>query len=94
LNSIFIGIGNSSSIAKIYPNPARDIIHVAVDFPEAEQNAPIIIKIIDMKGVYQFQQTYTNGLPESINISNLIAGNYILIAHQGNYFQQLRFTKQ
>jgi Zn-dependent metalloprotease len=94
LNSIFIGIGNSSSIAKIYPNPARDIIHVAVDFPEAEQNAPIIIKIIDMKGVCQFQQTYTNGLPESINISNLIAGNYLLIVNQGNYFQQIRFIKQ
>ncbi len=85
---------NGGGITKMYPNPARDIIHVAVDFPEANHNDPIIITIVDMQGVYQFQQAYNNGLPESINISNLIAGNYILIAHQANHVQQIRFTKQ
>ncbi len=78
----------------LYPNPARDVIHVVADFPEANPNDPIIVTIIDMNGVYLFQQSYNEHLPESINVSNLLAGNYILVVHQGNNIQQLRFTKQ
>jgi hypothetical protein len=85
---------NTGGIAMLRPNPAHDFIYVAVDFPEANPNDPIVITIVNMQGAYQFQQAYIDGLPESINISNLIAGNYILIAHQGNYFQQIRFTKE
>lgn len=85
---------NTGGIAMLRPNPAHDFIYLAVDFPEANPNDPIVITIVNMQGAYQFQQAYIDGLPESINISNLIAGNYILIAHQGNNFQQIRFTKE
>lgn len=94
LNGGYNGNNNTSGIAMLRPNPAHDVINVAIDFPDANPNDPIVITIVNMQGAYQFQQTYTDGLPENINISNLIAGNYILIAHQGNYVQQIKFTKE
>jgi len=89
------GFGNpNNGELTLNPNPAGNDIHIQASFINPNSSDNIIVTIVDMNGIYQFQQNYIGALPETINIASLVAGNYILIVHQGDKLQQIRFTKK
>lgn len=78
----------------VSPNPSTGLISISASYINPNANEPIYVTIIDANGIYQVQQSYQQQLPQSMNISNLLPGNYTLIVQQGNRAQQTTFTKQ
>lgn len=78
----------------VSPNPSTGLISISASYINPNANEPIYVTIIDTNGIYQVQQSYQQQLPQNMNISNLLPGNYTLIVQQGNRAQQITFTKQ
>ena len=68
--------GNDQSALSVYPNPARDIIHLELNVPSAQNT---LIKIMDMSGriVKQVQVISQEGINQyEVSISDLANGLY------------------
>ncbi len=69
--------GNMISLAQVYPNPARDVIHISSDIPlESTQN----IRILNQMGqvVMQTSNKVAGASTYDIDISHLKAGVYFV----------------
>jgi Zn-dependent metalloprotease len=84
----------TGGVISLSPNPTTTMIKIKADYIDPNSNDEIIVTIVDMNGIYKFQQTYQNSLPESIDVSNYADGTYIVIVHQGSNAQQIRFVKE
>ncbi len=84
---------SSITIGKIYPNPARDVLNVSFDLG---QDADATITIMDIMGrtVFQSSNNYLSGKQtETINVSNLAEGHYILTVSSGAKRSVEKFVK-
>lgn len=84
--------GNTGGV-KLYPNPAKEQIHIEADFINHLSEEPIIVTISDVQGVYPLQQNYFYYLPESIDVSNYTLGTYYVLIQQGDKLAKTIFTK-
>jgi hypothetical protein len=64
----------------IYPNPATDVLNVINTAAEAI----VGIKITDLTGKVVYENNSTNGLSNTIDISTLPAGNFVIEINRGN----------
>ncbi len=69
----FVEINDEISI---YPNPTSDFLNIKLNYPNIHLTPKAIIKIYDQSGHLVQSNTYNEF--QSIDISNLKAGNYIL----------------
>lgn len=67
---------------RLYPNPARDLIHIAVN--EKDMDGPGQIQVYDIAG----RRVLVHDIQESITISHLKSGIYIMkaICHSGRVY--------
>ncbi|MCC6514846.1 MAG: M4 family metallopeptidase [Chitinophagales bacterium] len=88
------GPNQTNSLAKVFPNPVRDVLHIETNFDNVNDENNWVYSIIDMNGIYKYQQIFNNGNnPSEINVSNYVAGTYNLIIQKGANIQILRFAK-
>jgi Secretion system C-terminal sorting domain len=74
----------------VYPNPAKDVVHVALKNSSAQLN----ITILDLKGS-KIRSVISSGNKLSrLNISDLAAGTYILQIDDGEKMESVKFIKQ
>jgi len=73
---------------KVYPNPATNIMYV-----EQNENSPIIIEVIDLKGRVISKQL-GNKATTSIKIEGLNKGTYILKVTKNNISEYKKFSKE
>ena len=75
-----VGIEENSGLSNLNysPNPASDFVNITFETPEAQN---IVCKIIDMNGRVVLTQSFNhNGgaFAETLNVSSLASGIYIL----------------
>ena len=75
-----VGIEENSGLSNLNysPNPASDFVNITFETPEAQN---IVCKIIDMNGRVVLTQSFNhNGgaFTETLNVSSLASGIYIL----------------
>lgn len=75
---------------KVYPNPANDVLHIAVKDADAKVN----ITITDTKGSIIQQQESTGKNLIDIPVSKLAAGLYFYELQQGSTITKNKFLKQ
>ena len=73
----------------IFPNPASEILHIR--YQQKSDNATIRIFDADGKTVFQTTAQHSNN---SIDISRLVAGTYILQLEDGDITRTAKFIKQ
>lgn len=76
------------------PNPIKDLLHLIANFDNADDNNPWQVSIINMLGIPQFQSIYANEIPSEIEVSNLNAGNYIVLVQKGANYQTVKIVKE
>ncbi len=64
----------------IYPNPANDVVYI----DNTSADAIVGIKITDLTGKVVYENNSTNGTSNSIDISTLSAGNYLIEINRGS----------
>jgi len=64
----------------IYPNPANDVVYI----DNTSADAIVGIKITDLTGKVVYENNSTNGTSNSIDISALSAGNYLIEINRGS----------
>jgi trimeric autotransporter adhesin len=85
-----ISINNEETIAKIYPNPVRDILYVST-LTELNENSTL--QIMDATGKVLMEQKYTDN-PQMIDIKALKAGLYLINVTTASGSEQYRFVKE
>ncbi len=76
----------------LYPNPARQIIHIAI--PEGLQTTNLMVDIMDIRGVVWFgNYSITQIMRNGINIEELPAGMYLLRLRSNQQQQVVKFIK-
>ncbi len=75
----------------IFPNPAKEFIHI--QFTENIFQSGILVNIIDIWGKTMFKQKITSG-ETKLDISNLRSGTYFLkIQNSNQIFKSIKFIK-
>jgi hypothetical protein len=72
----------------IYPNPSSDFLQISL--PQFDQNS--FVKIINAQGQVVLVEQLFNA-ETKLNISELVAGNYVVRFYCGNKIENLRFDK-
>lgn len=80
---------NPSEI-KVFPNPATQVLNINLD--AIELNGDVNINVIDMTGKVILQDVRDASQINSINISNLNSGNYLLNIYNDRYIIGKRFS--
>lgn len=83
-----------NKIAKLFPNPANDILQVEI---QSKQYSCIALNIIDMKGSLLETKTLTNTkgtLNTSFDVSKLAKGNYLLNLYDEEGMASYKFIVQ
>jgi hypothetical protein len=77
---------------KVYPNPVKSELNVELPF---ENNGLVNVSIVDVTGRIVYSNVSTGTQKETINVSNLTNGVYMIIAKQGDVklTQKLFVTK-
>lgn len=93
-NETGISISSENLIARLYPNPAIDLINIVL--PTAMNNQTITCRIFDIMGKEVKTETFLNTSQnrQQISVVNIPAGIYILKLSNGNHQQNLKFIKQ
>ncbi|MEO6818706.1 MAG: T9SS type A sorting domain-containing protein, partial [Ginsengibacter sp.] len=81
---------NVSSIASLYPNPARNTVTVK----GLNKNIITTIKISSMQGSEIFRQNYTQNSFATLNISTLPQGTYLIQVIEGSNVVGLKLVKE
>ncbi len=89
-NDGLISINNEATIAKIYPNPVKDILYVST-LTELNENSNL--QIMDATGKILIEQKYTEN-PQMINIKALKPGLYLINVTTVSGSEQYRFMKE
>jgi hypothetical protein len=91
-----VGIGTiaAESQARLYPNPASDMIHILL--PSELGNQLINCRIYDVMGKEVQAPVVNDGMQNTVQVevSALRSGMYIVQLSGGNYQQSLKFIKQ
>lgn len=89
-NETSVSVGNTpvSHAAKVYPNPATDMLYVEMPNADIEQ-----IVVMDMSGKVVTQQA-VSGTAASVQLKEIPAGNYILQLSGNGIKAVSRFVKQ
>ncbi|MFN0177099.1 MAG: zinc-dependent metalloprotease [Saprospiraceae bacterium] len=74
---------------QVYPNPAADQIQIA----GLNGYAEVSITDVSGKTVFQKKASWVSPTPETIDISNLLPGLYLVSVNQGQSVQQTKITK-
>jgi PKD repeat protein len=80
--------GLSSGSVKIYPNPAKEVLHI-----EANGITIASFEVYDITGKLVLKSTESR-LWNSIDISSLNTGNYLLLLQNGQENSKILFTKE
>ncbi len=80
---------DNPTLVEVFPNPARESIFVKL--PEHHSLKPQLM-IVNMEGQVIKEQRASKRL-ESLDISMLISGTYLLVYKDGDHFEQMRFVK-
>lgn len=75
---------------KVYPNPARDLLNINIDV--LELRGEVSIKIIDMTGKVLMSFDQESSTLNTINISSLGTGHYMMNISNEDYFIGKRFN--
>jgi Secretion system C-terminal sorting domain/Bacterial pre-peptidase C-terminal domain/Fibronectin type III domain len=89
-NSGLISMNNEATIAKIYPNPVKDVLYVST-LTELNENSNL--QIMDATGKILIEQKYTEN-PQMIDIKALKAGLYLINVTTASGSEQYRFVKE
>jgi trimeric autotransporter adhesin len=89
-NSGLISMNNDETIAKIYPNPVKDVLYVST-LTELNENSNL--QIMDATGKIVIEQKYTEN-PQMIDIRALRAGLYTINVTTASGSEQYRFVKE
>jgi hypothetical protein len=81
---------NANESIKIYPNPVNSILQVSGKNPFVQNSS---LSVIDDKGVMVMQQKITGNL-QSVNVSKLTPGFYLLRINNGGTVVTEKFIKQ
>ncbi len=85
-----ISVTTGKGVIKVYPNPVTNILNVSV---LGEITNKSVLRILDVKGVSVMEQRMIIN-PQSINISKLSKGEYILEVINGDNIITSKFVKQ
>lgn len=77
---------NESSVLKVYPNPANDVLHIKASFDISAEN----LKIKDIRG--RDIETMINFVNNSINIATLSNGTYFLSVEKDGVLRTEKFV--
>jgi trimeric autotransporter adhesin len=89
-NNGLISMNNEATIAKIYPNPVKDVLYVST-LTELNENSNL--QIMDATGKIVIEQKYTEN-PQMIDIKALKAGLYLINVTTASGSEQYRFVKE
>ena len=64
----------------VYPNPANDVLHIT----NSSSDAIVGIKITDLTGKVVYENNSTSAINNTIDVSGLSAGNYVIEINKGN----------
>jgi bacillolysin len=80
----------SSSLLKVYPSPATDVLNVSL---LGEVSGKGTLKIVDVNGVVVLQQKISNS-PQQVDISRLAKGIYMIKTENAGSVLSSKFVKQ
>lgn len=86
-----VGIGNMMEEKKmiaVFPNPVHQLMHLQL--PQESNVFNMHIELWDIYGKCRMRQ---ENLPDAIDVSDLPAGHYLLLAIDGDNTYQVKFTK-
>ena len=79
------------TISSIYPNPVVDNVNLRIENPS---EGSISFKILDLRGkIIESHISGSGSANQSLDLSNLPAGAYILVATTLNDVQSFKFCK-
>jgi len=81
---------NSKDQLLVYPNPFHDLIHIA---PTSNQQYPIQVKIIDLRGKEFYNERFDPNNGEKINLEFAPAGVYIICIESPDFTIYKKATK-
>lgn len=76
----------------VYPSPANNVIHIAIDDAGVTNNKHIQYAILDMQGRVVKNWSEYSKAETTMSISELAAGNYILRVNDGTFSGVRKFT--
>jgi hypothetical protein len=79
---------SATASVNVYPNPASDFLQISL--PQFEENS--FVKIINAQGQSVLVEQLFSG-ETKLNISELVAGSYVVRVYCGNRIENLRFEK-
>ena len=93
--NLSLGVEDEAAVfnSKIWPNPTNDILNLTLE-PKSNEN--IKLSMIDLQGRVVFNSNidiFNAQITETIDISNLANGTYILTIKQGNLMSNLKVVK-
>ena len=74
----------------VYPNPANDVLHIT----NSSSDAIVGIKITDLTGKVVYENNSTSAINNTIDVSNLSSGNYVIEINKGNTLSTQTITIQ
>jgi trimeric autotransporter adhesin len=89
-NNGLISINDEATIAKIYPNPVKDVLYVST-LTELNENSNL--QIMDATGKILLEQKYKEN-PQMIDIKALNPGLYLINVTTAGGSEQYRFVKE
>ncbi len=89
-NNGLISMNNEVTIAKLYPNPVKDVLYVST---LNERNAASRIQILTANGRMMIDQQFTEN-PQSIAVKSLSPGLYIVNVTTASGSEQYKFVKE
>lgn len=91
-----ISLTGNVDFVKLYPNPVQDIL--TLDFSELSENEELVINIYDNLGRLTYSANVkamqTNAGNFNIDLSSILNGQYILVAHSGTRMLKKRVLIQ
>jgi len=78
---------------RVFPNPARDVVNIQFELPEA---ADVQVRIFSLTGSMVMSQQFSasqTGSQQSMNISSLPAGMYMVTISSGDYYNVEKISK-
>lgn len=85
---LLVQLSNSSSSIRLYPNPARDLVKIAGLKPGEN----CTVSVFDMRGQRLLQQSLQAA--QTVNISHLPTGQYLLRVLRGDKVETIKLIKQ
>jgi hypothetical protein len=80
--------------AAVWPNPVSVALSITPNWTDGSTGTVAVTIINDQTGAQVFEQVYADEAPESLDVSGLQAGVYILYLQKGEEIRHAQFEKQ